>query len=70
MTSKEALEYICKTCDNKSCPWKHYEKSRCAFYGVIKQDLEQLQVIKKENIALKKTIKILEAKLERALEND
>lgn len=48
MTSKEALEHICKTCDNKSCPWKHYEKSRCAFYGVIKQDLGRLEKVEKD----------------------
>ena len=45
LNGKEALENVCKTCDNKSCPWKHYEKSRCAFYGVIKQDLEKLEML-------------------------
>ena len=57
MTSKEALEYICKTCDNKSCPWKHYEKSRCAFYGVIKQDLNRLEKLEKENQELRERYK-------------
>lgn len=46
MNSKKALEHICKTCDNKSCPYIHYEKSRCAFYGVIKQDLDKLEQYK------------------------
>ena len=46
--SKEALEHICKTCDNKSCPYIHYEKSRCVWYGNIKQDLDQLELLKEK----------------------
>lgn len=43
MNSKEALEHICNTCDNKSCPYIHYEKSRCVWYGIIKQSLDRLE---------------------------
>ena len=47
MTSKECLEHICKNCDNKCCPYIHYEKSRCGFYGVIRQDLDRLEKLEK-----------------------
>ena len=43
MNSKEALERICKICDHDCCPYIHYDKSRCSFYGVIKQDIDQLE---------------------------
>ena len=56
MTSKECLEHICKNCDNKCCPYIHYEKSRCGFYGVIRQDLDRLE-------KLEKVIDILENKI-------
>ena len=46
--SKEALEHICKTCDNKSCPYIHYEKSRCVWYGIIKQDLDRLEKLESQ----------------------
>ena len=45
LNSKEALEHICKSCDNDYCPYIHYEKSRCAFYGVIRQDLDRLKML-------------------------
>ena len=45
MKSKDALEYLCKNCDHECCPYIHYEKSRCAFYGVIKQDLDRLEML-------------------------
>lgn len=57
MTSKECLEHICKNCDNKCCPYIHYEKSRCGFYGVIREDLERLEELEKENQKLKEIIK-------------
>ena len=56
MTSKECLEHICKNCDNKCCPYIHYEKSRCGFYGVIRKDLDRLE-------KLEKVIDILENKI-------
>ena len=56
MNSKQALESICKTCDNKSCPYIHYEKSRCSFYGIIKQDLERLEMLEKENKVLREKV--------------
>lgn len=57
LNSKEALEHICKNCDNECCPYIHYEKSRCAFYGVIKQDLDRLEKLEKENQELKERYK-------------
>ena len=56
MTSKECLEHICKSCDHECCPYIHYEKSRCAFYGVIRKDLDRLE-------KLEKVIDILENKI-------
>ena len=56
LNSKEALEHICKTCDNECCPYIHYEKSRCGFYGVIRKDLDRLE-------KLEKVIDILENKI-------
>ena len=56
MTSKECLEHICKNCDNECCPYIHYEQSRCAFYGVIRKDLDRLE-------KLEKVIDILENKI-------
>lgn len=60
LNSKESLEHICKNCDNECCPYIHYEQSRCSFYGVIKQDLDRLEELKKENERLKKDLKALE----------
>ena len=45
LNSKEALEHICKNCDNECCPYIHYEQSRCAFYGVIRKDLDRLEML-------------------------
>ena len=60
LNSKEALEHICKTCDNECCPYIHYEKSRCAFYGVIRQDLERLHKLEKAfDIVTYKSVNIL-----------
>lgn len=56
MNSREALEHICKTCDNKSCPYIQYEKSRCIYYGIVKQDLEKLEKLKKENQVLREKV--------------
>ena len=56
LNSKEAVEHICKNCDNKCCPYIHYEKSRCGFYGVIRKDLDRLE-------KLEKVIDILENKI-------
>ena len=53
MTGKEALEHICKTCDNKSCPYIHYEKSRCVWYGIVRKDLDRLKKLEKEYTKLK-----------------
>ena len=47
MTSKECLEHICKNCDNECCPYIHYDKSRCVFYGLIRQDLDRLEELEK-----------------------
>lgn len=41
LTYEQALEHICKTCDNKSCPYIHYENSRCVWYGIIKEAIEK-----------------------------
>lgn len=43
--SKE-LDYICKWCDNKSCPWVHYEKTHCCFYNKINSQLEAFKTLK------------------------
>ena len=56
MTSKECLEHICKNCDNKCCPYIHYEKSRCGFYGVIRKDLDRLEKLEKVIDILKNKI--------------
>ena len=47
MNSKDALEHICNICDHDCCPYIHYEKSRCGFYGVIKQGLDRLEKLEK-----------------------
>ena len=47
MSSKESLECICNICDHDCCPYIHYDKSRCVFYGLIKQDLDQLEEYRK-----------------------
>ena len=60
LNSKESLEHICKTCDNECCPYIHYEKSRCVFYGVIKQDLDRLDKLEKAfDIVTYKSVNIL-----------
>ena len=60
LNSKEALEHICKTCDNECCPYIHYEKSRCGFYGVIRQDLDRLEKLEKAfDIVTYKSVNIL-----------
>lgn len=41
ITYEKALEHICNTCDNKGCPYIHYEKTRCVWYGIIKQAIEK-----------------------------
>ena len=69
MTSKECLEHICKNCDNKCCPYIHYEKSRCGFYGVIRQDLDRLEKLETGNAKLKKVIEILKDELEISFED-
>ena len=67
MTSKEALEHICKTCDNESCPYIHYEKSRCVYYGIVRKDLERLEkleqivgVIKEIGLTFQKDLRYYE----------
>ena len=50
LNSKESLEHICKTCDNECCPYIHYEKSRCAFYGLIRKDLDRLEMLEEMEI--------------------
>ena len=57
MTSKEALEHICKNCDHESCPYIHYDKSRCVYYGVIIQDLDRLEKLEKVIDILKEELK-------------
>lgn len=47
LNSVESLEHICKNCDNECCPYIHYDKSRCVFYGLIWQDLDQLEKLEK-----------------------
>lgn len=64
MNSKESLEHICKTCDNECCPYIHYEQSRCAFYGVIRQDLDRVEKLEKENQELKEKVKLLKEELQ------
>lgn len=41
--SKQALESICDTCNNSSCPWRNYEKSRCVYYNILQQSLERVE---------------------------
>ena len=57
MKSKDALEHICKTCDHECCPYIHYEKSRCVYYGVISQDLGRLEKLEKVIDILKEGLK-------------
>ena len=45
MNSKDALEHVCKICDHECCPYIHYDKSRCGFYGIIMQDLDRLEML-------------------------
>ena len=60
MTSKECLEHICKNCDNECCPYIHYEQSRCSFYGVIRKDLDRLEMLEKAfDIVTYKSVNIL-----------
>ena len=60
LNSKECLEHICKTCDNECCPYIHYEQSRCAFYGVIRKDLDRLEMLEKAfDIVTYKSVNIL-----------
>ena len=46
MNSKDALDHVCDICDHDCCPYIHYDKSRCVFYGVIRKDLEVLKMLK------------------------
>ena len=60
MTSKECLEHVCKTCDNECCPYIHYEKSRCGFYVLIRQNLDRLEKLEKAfDIVTYKSVNIL-----------
>ena len=56
MNGKDALDYVCDICDHDCCPYIHYDKSRCVFYGVIRQDLERLEKLEKENQELKEVL--------------
>ena len=47
MNGIDALEHICNICDHECCPYIHYDKSRCEFYGVIRQDLGRLEKLEK-----------------------
>lgn len=47
MKGKDALDHICNICDHDCCPYIHYDKSRCVFYGLIRQDLDQLEKLEK-----------------------
>ena len=47
MNSKEALDYICSICDHECCPYIHYDKSRCGFYALIRQNLDRLEKLEK-----------------------
>lgn len=57
MKGKNALKCICSICDHDCCPYIHYDKSRCVFYGLIKQDLDHLEKLEKENQELKERYK-------------
>ena len=57
MIGKDALEYLCKNCDHECCPYIHYDKSRCVYYGVISQDLGRLEKLEKEHEKLKERYK-------------
>ena len=48
----QELDYICKWCNNKSCPWIHYEKTHCCFYDKINSQLAALETLK-ETLKLK-----------------
>lgn len=56
MTSKDALEHICNICDHECCPYIHYEKSRCVFYVIIRQDLDLLEKLEKVIDILKEVL--------------
>lgn len=58
LTYEKALEHICKTCDNKSCPYIHYEKSRCVYYGIVRKDLDRLEKLEKAIEILKDSLEL------------
>lgn len=43
MKINNVLEELCQTCDNGSCPHRHYDKDRCAKYKSIKNQLDLLE---------------------------
>ena len=45
MNGKDALEHVCNICDHDCCPYIQYDKSRCGFYGLIRQDLDRLEML-------------------------
>ena len=57
MNGKDALEQVCKICNHDCCPYIHYDKSRCGFYGVIRQDLDRLEELEKVIDILKEVLK-------------
>lgn len=55
--SVSALNSICDICNNASCPWRIYEKSRCAFYGMVKQTIDKVEKLENAFSTLKNLLK-------------
>lgn len=45
MNGKDSLEHVCNICDHDCCPYIHYDKNRCVFYGTIRKDLDRLEML-------------------------
>lgn len=63
MNSKEALKSICDKCyiemgkRQVACPFRSIDNEYCEKYEIIKQDLNRLEKLEKENKELRSSIK-------------